>query len=54
MAKPDASLLRQMADAVRDGKLVIPIARRMSLKEAAEAQRLAEGGGLGGKILLVP
>jgi len=31
MATPDASLLRQMADAVRDGKLVIPIARRMKL-----------------------
>jgi Zinc-binding dehydrogenase len=44
MATPDASLLRQMADAVRDGKLVIPIARKMKLSEAGEAQTLAEKG----------
>jgi NADPH:quinone reductase-like Zn-dependent oxidoreductase len=54
MATPDASLLRQMADAVRDGNLVIPIARRMRLSEAGEAQTLAEKGSLGGKILLIP
>ncbi len=54
MATPDASLLRQMADAVRDGKLVIPIAKRMSLQDAGEAQKLAEAGSVGGKILLIP
>jgi NADPH:quinone reductase-like Zn-dependent oxidoreductase len=54
VATPDASLLRQMADAVRDGKLVIPIVRRMRLSEAGEAQTLAEKGSLGGKILLIP
>lgn len=54
MATPDASLLRQMADAVRDGKLIIPIARRMKLTEAGEAQSLAEKGSVGGKILLIP
>jgi NADPH:quinone reductase-like Zn-dependent oxidoreductase len=54
MATPDASLLRKMADAVRDGQLVIPIARRMRLSEAAEAQALAEKGSLRGKILLIP
>ncbi len=54
MATPDASLLRQMADAVRDGKLVIPIAKRMKLSDAAEAQKLAEAGSVGGKILLLP
>jgi NADPH:quinone reductase-like Zn-dependent oxidoreductase len=54
MATPNASLLRQMADAVRDRKLVIPIAKRMSLREAGEAQKLAEQGSVGGKILLVP
>jgi NADPH:quinone reductase-like Zn-dependent oxidoreductase len=53
-ATPDASLLRQMADAVRDGKLVIPIARKMKLSEAGEAHALAEKGSLGGKILLIP
>ncbi len=54
MAAPDASLLRQMADAVRDGKLVIPIAKKMRLSEAGQAQLLAEKGSLGGKILLIP
>ncbi len=54
MATPDASLLRHMADAVRDGKLVIPIVRRMKLSEAGEAQTLAERGSLGGKLLLIP
>lgn len=54
MATPDASLLRQMADAVRDGKLVIPIAKRMRLADAGEAQTLAEKGGVRGKILLIP
>jgi NADPH:quinone reductase-like Zn-dependent oxidoreductase len=54
MATPDASLLRQMADAVRDGKLNIPIARRMKLSETGEAQKLAEAGSVGGKILLIP
>ena len=54
MASPDASLLRQMADAVRDGRLQIPIAKRMKLSEAGEAQMLAEKGSVGGKILLLP
>jgi NADPH:quinone reductase-like Zn-dependent oxidoreductase len=54
MSQPDASVLRQMADAVRDGKLDIPIAVKMKLSEAAEAHRLAEKGSVGGKILLLP
>jgi NADPH:quinone reductase-like Zn-dependent oxidoreductase len=54
MASPDAALLREMADAVRDGKLIIPIARRMKLSQAGEAQQLAETGGVRGKILLIP
>lgn len=54
MATPDASLLRQMADAVRDRKLIIPIARRMKLSEAGEAHSLAEKGSIRGKILLIP
>ena len=54
MATPDASLLRQMADAVRDGALAIPIAKRMPLSEAGEAQKLAEQGSVNGKILLIP
>ncbi|HEY1950738.1 MAG TPA: NADP-dependent oxidoreductase [Bryobacteraceae bacterium] len=54
MAHPEAALLRQMADAVRDGLLSIPIVKKMKLSEAGEAQRLAEEGSLGGKIVLIP
>jgi NADPH:quinone reductase-like Zn-dependent oxidoreductase len=52
-ATPDARTLQFMAEAVRDGKLVIPISRKMPLREAAQAQAAAEKGGIG-KILLVP
>ncbi|HEX3893978.1 MAG TPA: NADP-dependent oxidoreductase [Terracidiphilus sp.] len=54
MAQPDASRLHMLADAVAHGELSIPIARTMSLKEVAEAHRLAEKGGVGGKIVLIP
>jgi NADPH:quinone reductase-like Zn-dependent oxidoreductase len=49
---PDAKTLQFMAEAVRDGKLVIPISRKLPLSEAAEAQAAAEQGGIG-KVLLV-
>jgi NADPH:quinone reductase-like Zn-dependent oxidoreductase len=52
-SKFDRSTLQFMAEAVRDGKLVIPISRKMPLSEAAEAQAAAEKGGIG-KILLLP
>jgi len=42
-----------MAEAVRDGKLVIPIGQRLPLREAAEAHAAAEKG-VAGKILLLP
>jgi len=45
--------LQYMAEAVRDGKLVIPISKRLPLSEAAEAQTAVEKGSAG-KILLVP
>jgi NADPH:quinone reductase-like Zn-dependent oxidoreductase len=51
-SKSDRKTLEFMADAVRDGKLVIPISQTLPLSEAAEAQSAAEKGG--GKILLVP
>src|ERR1700688_2476837 len=51
-ATPDAKTLQFMAEAVRDGKLVIPISRKLPLREAAEAQAAAEKGGAG-KVLLV-
>ena len=48
----DRKTLELMAEAVRDGKLVIPIGQKMPLSKAAEAQAAAEKGGIG-KILLV-
>ncbi len=51
-SKFDRKTLEFMAEAVRDGKLVIPISRKLPLSEAAEAQTAAEKGGVG-KILLV-
>ena len=49
--KADPSKVREFADDIRDGKYVLPIARRMHLRDAAEAHRLGEKGGVG-KILL--
>ena len=51
-SKFDRKTLEFMAEAVRDGKLVIPISQKLPLSEAAKAQAAAEKGG-SGKILLV-
>ena len=53
-AKPDPSKVREFADDVRDGKFILPIGRRMSLRDAAEAHVLGEKGGIGKIILLAP
>ena len=52
-SKFDRKTLEFMAEAVRDGKLVIPISQKLPLSDAAEAHAAAEKGGIG-KILLVP
>jgi len=52
-SKFDRKTLEFMAEAVLDGKLVIPISQTLPLSEAAQAQAAAEEGGIG-KILLVP
>jgi len=52
-SKFDRQTLEFMAEAVRDGKLVIPIGPKFPLSKAAEAQAAAEKGGVG-KILLIP
>jgi NADPH:quinone reductase-like Zn-dependent oxidoreductase len=52
MARPDSKRLAELAQAVADGKLVIPITERLPLAEAARAQEIAEKGG-GGKVLLL-
>ena len=51
-SKFDRKTLEFMAEAVRDGRLVIPISQKLPLSDAAEAQATAEKGGIG-KILLV-
>jgi NADPH:quinone reductase-like Zn-dependent oxidoreductase len=51
-SKFDRKTLEFMAEAVRDGKLVIPISQKLPLSEATEAQAAAEKGA-SGKILLV-
>ena len=50
-ARPDPSKLREFADDIRDGKFVLPISRRMPLRDAGAAHELLEKGG-GGKIVL--
>ena len=53
-AQPNAMRLARMAEAVRSGKLAIPIVRKFRLREAAAAQLLAETGHLDGKVVLIP
>jgi len=52
-SKFDRKTLESMAEAVRNGKLAIPISLKLSLREAATAHTMAQKGGIG-KILLVP
>lgn len=52
MAKPDASMLAELANEVAAGRLVIPIDRMLPLADAAEGQAAVEKGGIG-KVLLL-
>jgi NADPH:quinone reductase-like Zn-dependent oxidoreductase len=54
MCRPDASRLYELTDDVARGEFSIPIARTMKLRDIQEAHKLAESGGVGGKIVLVP
>jgi NADPH:quinone reductase-like Zn-dependent oxidoreductase len=51
-AKPDAAMVRIMAEDAAGGRLVIPIDRMVPLADAGKAQAAAEKGGIG-KILLL-
>jgi NADPH:quinone reductase-like Zn-dependent oxidoreductase len=53
-AKPDPSKVREFADDVRVGKFILPIGRRLPLRDAAEAHVLGQAGGVGKIILLIP
>ena len=52
MSKPDAAMLRTMAEDVVEGRLEIPIDRMVPLSDAGKAQAAAEKGAAG-KILLL-
>ena len=52
--RPDPSKVREFADDLRDGKFVLPIGRRMPLRDVAEAHVLGEKGGIGKILLLAP
>lgn len=51
-AHPDPKIYVHYAEAIRDGKLKLPIDHILSMADAAEAHALAEKGGVGGKIVL--
>jgi NADPH:quinone reductase-like Zn-dependent oxidoreductase len=53
-ARPDASKVREFADDVRDGKFILPIGRRMPMRDAAEAHVLGQKGGIGKILLIMP
>jgi NADPH:quinone reductase-like Zn-dependent oxidoreductase len=52
VSKQDPTTLLYMANAFRDGKLSIPIAKKLPLKDAREGHTMVERGA-GGKVLLV-
>ena len=54
LAQPDPSKVREFADDLRDGKFLLPIGRRMPLRDAAQAHVLGEKGGIGKIVLLMP
>ena len=53
MAQPKPETLVHYGEALRDGRLRLPIERLMPLSEAGEAQAIAQKGNVG-KIVLVP
>jgi NADPH:quinone reductase-like Zn-dependent oxidoreductase len=52
MAEPNPATVVHYAEAIRDGKLKLPLDRVMPLADAGEAQAIAEKGGGGGKIVI--
>jgi NADPH:quinone reductase-like Zn-dependent oxidoreductase len=52
LVRPDAAALTRFAEELAGGRLRTRVARVLPLGEAAEAHRLAEAGGLRGKVVL--
>jgi uncharacterized protein (TIGR02246 family) len=53
VAQPDAKTLLVMAEAVKSGKLTIPIGQKIPLKDAAQGHTAIAKGTAHGKVLLV-
>ncbi len=54
MAQPDPDRLQQLARAIQRGEFSLPVAKKLKLSEAAEAHKIAEKGGVNGKVVLLP
>lgn len=54
MVHPDAAQLAAVVSAVASRKVEVPIADRLALSAAAQAQARVDAGGTGGKIVLEP
>jgi NADPH:quinone reductase-like Zn-dependent oxidoreductase len=50
--RPSGEVLARLMRLVEEGEIEAPVARTLPLEQAAEAQRLTEAGGLGGKVVL--
>jgi NADPH2:quinone reductase len=44
----------ELFDAIRDGRLRVPVAARFALSDGARAHALLEGRGVSGKVVLLP
>jgi NADPH:quinone reductase-like Zn-dependent oxidoreductase len=53
VSKQNSAQLHSLMEAVAEGALTIPIDRRIPLRNAAEGETAAAGGGIG-KVLLIP
>lgn len=53
-SQPDSPRLRQLGEDLARGEFTIPIAARFRLSEMREAQRFAQHGNPGGKVLILP
>jgi NADPH2:quinone reductase len=54
LVSPDATGLRELAGRLAAGELRTRVARTLPLEKASEGHRLAEAGGLQGKVVLTP
>lgn len=50
----DGARLARIVESVASGAMPMPVARRLPFEQAAEAHRLMEAGGIGGRIILAP